>query len=177
MVIVNLLVFLNVFINKGIKSGIKFFVLFIRFLFLKFVFLDIWVFIILFVLFNNVGIKCKVIVIIIVSLWIGKLIFLNGFNNFFILLVNFIGEVVKVSNDVLIIKNINFIVIKIVCFRFCFVIVKNLNDYILLFGKKKIFIRNVNKIIYLRGLIFLIIYLIGILVNFIIVNKYNKIII
>lgn len=59
---------------------------------------------ILFVFFIKVGINCKEIDIIRVSLWIGSFIFFNGFSNCFILLVILIGVVVSVNKVVIKIK-------------------------------------------------------------------------
>lgn len=115
---------MKVEIKSGIKSGKSDFVFFINFFVLKFVFFDIWVFIILFVFLYIVGINFKVIDIIIEILWIGNFIFFRGFNNIFRVFVILIGDVVRVRRFVVKMSSKSWIIKKIERIIFLLVIIR-----------------------------------------------------
>lgn len=105
MVVVKFFVWLKLFMKSGIKSGIIVFIFWSKFFLLKLILWVCWVFIIFFVLFINVGIKCKVIDNINEILWIGNFIIWSGCSKYLIVFDNFNGVVVKVNNvDMKIIK-------------------------------------------------------------------------
>lgn len=115
---VKFFVCLKVLINRGMSSEIIVFILFFIGFLVKLILCDVCVFIILFVLFINVGIKWREIDIINVILWIGIFICFNGFNNVFKLFVILIGVVVNVNNVVIKIIMKNCIEMYIFCFNF-----------------------------------------------------------